>query len=150
MKKCPKCSITKESSEFNKSKRNHDGLHSYCRDCHKQHYRDNAEQHKKRVKNRNARIRKELQDILLEYLESGCVDCGQKNIIVLEFDHVVGEKILPVTVMMRRAVSEKTIREEIEKCEVRCANCHRIKTEERNPGWRTQINRAYTLRLLPA
>ena len=150
MKTCPRCSIEKQYSDFNKSKRNNDGLHAYCRDCHKQHYRDNAEKHKKRVKDRNYRVRKELQDILLEYLKDGCVDCGEKNIIVLEFDHVMGEKILAVTVMMRRAVSEKTIREEIEKCEVRCANCHRIKTEERNPGWRTQVDRAYTLRFLPA
>lgn len=133
------CNIEKTNSEFNKSSKNKDGLHSYCRDCHKQHYKNNVDRHKTRVKIRNEKITKELRQIVLNYLQNGCVDCGETNIIVLEFDHVRGQKIKAVTALMRNAVSEKTLISEIEKCEVRCANCHRIKTEERNPGWRTQL-----------
>lgn len=139
MKACSRCKIKKQNSDFNKSTKNSDGLHAYCRDCHKQHYKDNADRHKTRVAIRNKRITKELQNIMWEYLQHGCVDCGEKNIVVLDFDHVTGEKISSVTELMRRKVSEKVIKNEIDKCEVRCANCHRIKTEERNPGWRTSI-----------
>ena len=150
MKKCSKCKSQKKYTEFNKSSRNKDGFHAYCRECHSQHYKNNSERHKSRVAVRNKRITKELQSIMLEYLLSGCIDCEEKNLIVLDFDHVKGEKISAVSMLMRMAVSENTLRKEIEKCEVRCANCHRMKTEERNPGWRTQANRAYTLRFLPA
>jgi hypothetical protein len=49
-----------------------------------------------------------------------CVDCGEKDPIVLEFDHVRGTKKTTVTRM-----SMNQMRVEIQKCEVRCANCHR-------------------------
>ncbi len=61
----------------------------------------------------------------------GCVDCGEPNPIVLEFDHVKGEKIGNISDMVHRPLCIKTIKEEIRKCEVRCANCHRKETYKR-------------------
>ena len=51
---------------------------------------------------------------------------------VLEFDHR-GEipKLKAVSSLMRLRVPLKIIIEEINKCEVRCANCHRKKTAKR-------------------
>ena len=51
--------------------------------------------------------------------------------IVLEFDLVRGEKRGNVSDMSHQSFSIKTIQLEIEKCEIRCANCHRIATYER-------------------
>lgn len=80
----------------------------------------------------SARIRKwhrreRLRAALRIFLQGHpCVDCGEKDPTVLEFDHVRGVK--------RRSVSEwvftggcslKTLIEEMKKCEIRCANCHR-------------------------
>ena len=55
-------------------------------------------------------------------LNNSCVDCGEDDILVLEFDHVRGEKFKEVSKMMR--YSWERISEEIAKCEIRCCNCH--------------------------
>ncbi len=55
-----------------------------------------------------------------------CVDCGNSDIRVLEFDHVRGIKLL--TIANTSSFSFSRLVEEIDKCDVRCANCHRIKT----------------------
>jgi hypothetical protein len=71
---------------------------------------------------------------LTEYkLTMGCIDCGfTEHPAALEFDHVRGKK----TAILARAVSwsEDRMWAEVDKCEVRCANCHRIRTAE-NAGW---------------
>lgn len=59
----------------------------------------------------------------------GCVDCGEKDFDVLEFDHVRGEKSGTVAQFMRSGPSR--LYAEIDKCEVRCANCHRKVTATR-------------------
>jgi len=57
-----------------------------------------------------------------------CVDCDEKDPLVLQFDHVGGEKKMHVSTLMHKGYGLKTIRHEIRKCVVRCANCHSIKT----------------------
>ena len=58
---------------------------------------------------------------------SGCVDCGIKNHIVLDFDHLRDKKY-NVSRMIHDGFSWKAILKEIKKCEIVCANCHRIRT----------------------
>lgn len=61
----------------------------------------------------------------------GCIDCGyNKHPAALDFDHIDGNKARLVSF----AKSKRQALEEIEKCEVRCSNCHRIKTWERRPN----------------
>ena len=52
-----------------------------------------------------------------------CVDCGETDTRVLEFDHVRGTKEFNI---MRKVpcVGFDRLKAEIEKCDVRCANCH--------------------------
>lgn len=59
----------------------------------------------------------------------GCVDCGVKNLNVLDLDHVRGEKVCDVSSM--GTTSLKRLFEEIDKCETVCANCHRLRTLRR-------------------
>jgi hypothetical protein len=66
-----------------------------------------------------------------------CVDCGQTDIRLLEFDHVNGQKSHGIADLLSWGFNWSTIEAEIAKCEVRCANCHRIKTIERDRGWRS-------------
>lgn len=66
-----------------------------------------------------------LRDYLLQH---SCVDCHNNNPLVLQFDHVRGAKKLEVGMMAAYGYAINTIIAEIEKCEVRCANCHAIKT----------------------
>jgi len=61
---------------------------------------------------------------------SGCMDCGETNPIVLDFDHLKDKKY-NVSRMIHDGFSWAAIKKEIAKCEVVCANCHRIRTYNR-------------------
>jgi endonuclease III len=69
--------------------------------------------------------------------QSGCVDCGERDPLVLEFDHV-GPKTAKVTSLAWFGCSLMTIDEEIAHCEVRCANCHRRVTARRGGHYRVR------------
>lgn len=60
----------------------------------------------------------------------GCIDCGNRDYRVLDYDHVRGEKLYNISHLQQQYVTMKVIKDEIKKCDVRCANCHRIKTYE--------------------
>lgn len=65
--------------------------------------------------------------------EHPCVDCEEGDPIVLEFDHVRGEKNGAIADMVWIPVGLQKLKDEIAKCEVRCSNCHKRKTfKERN------------------
>jgi hypothetical protein len=61
---------------------------------------------------------------LVEHLnDHPCVDCGEADIRVLDFDHV-GTKRGQISHMVFN-VSLATLEREIAECEIRCCNCHR-------------------------
>lgn len=62
---------------------------------------------------------------------SKCVECNNSNPIVLEFDHVRGKKAGNIADMVRAGSGLERIIAEIEKCDIVCANCHRIRTWRR-------------------
>lgn len=83
------------------------------------------QQKQRRIRNRK---------FVIDYLSNNpCIDCGENDFIVLEFDHI-NQSTKRNTVSNMVDLSLKTIKEEIEKCEVRCANCHRRKTAKQL-GW---------------
>jgi hypothetical protein len=84
----------------------------------------------KTVKDLNSKIRN--RKFLDNYLKNHpCIDCGNSDLRVLDFDHVRGEKVEDVSHAVRNNWSIIKIQKEIDKCEVRCSNCHRIVTYER-------------------
>jgi hypothetical protein len=92
------------------------------------YHRDRLGRGERRRRN-SATYRERNRIRVLDYLKTHpCVDCGEKDAVVLEFDHVRGVKLGDVSVLTRSAISWRRISAEIEKCEVRCANCHRSKT----------------------
>lgn len=65
------------------------------------------------------------------YLERHpCVDCGCSELSLLDFDHI-GPKTGNVLVLARNGVGLARLQGEMARCEVRCANCHRRRTSER-------------------
>jgi hypothetical protein len=64
------------------------------------------------------------------------MDCGETDPDVLEFDHL-RDKRADISTLVQYGVSWKTVQDEIAKCEVRCANCHRRRTATRGGYYRT-------------
>jgi len=113
---------------------------TYCKPCQRhygrQDYKKNTQYYKDKAKRNNKPIVDANRRRILEYLlEHSCVDCGEARPVVLEFDHVRGKKRQSISVMIQHAFCWATIEEEIEKCEVRCANCHRIRTAKDQWDW---------------
>ena len=90
---------------------------------------------KVKASNRRAKIkyRAKWQKFLKAYkVEKGCMDCGfDKWYEALDFDHVRGDKLFEIRAHIVQSKSEAVIMNEIAKCEVVCANCHRHRTEQR-------------------
>lgn len=113
----------------------------WCRFCqaeaNSRHYQNNKQIYLERALTRNVRVNTENKRRLYAYLSSHpCVDCGETDIRCLEFDHVRGNKTIDIARLLDHAISWPKIESEIAKCEVRCANCHRLKTMERGGWWR--------------
>lgn len=69
---------------------------------------------------------------------TGCIDCGYAaHAEALQFDHIENNKKANVSDLIRSDYSWDTIKKEIDKCVIRCANCHAVITavrrEESNP-----------------
>jgi len=133
MKTCSECKKKKHIKSFRKRKRSNDGLSSRCKDCQreydKQWYKNNPNR-KKYIRKKNSNQRDVNRAFVLSYLKKHpCIDCGESDPVVLDFDHIENKK-LDVSVMTISSYSTERIKEEISKCEVRCANCHRRKTSE--------------------
>jgi hypothetical protein len=106
-------------------------------------YQSNREQHIANVAVIRAKTVRRNQRFIIDYLLShSCVDCGEMDVVVLQFDHTRGKKRKDVSRMM--ACSRRTLKTEIEKCDVRCANCHQRKTSERRKDykWAASVNAA--------
>lgn len=144
MKKCSKCKKEKPIEEFN-FKTKSTGFRQYqCKVCTrlyiKNHYNRNKGYYLRKAKKRNAKIKLKIYEYLCEYLvKHPCIDCGESDLAVLEFDHK-GEipKFKAVSHMIRNQAKLEKIIEEINKCEVRCANCHRRKTAKQFKWFRIQ------------
>src|SRR5947209_3637665 len=110
-----------------------DGLESQCKECkrvvQKNWYIKNKARHVANVARYRRAAETEIIKLLLSYLlHHPCVDCGETNPVLLEFDHVRGSKVNSVCNLIRRGFSWKKISVEIDKCDVRCCKCHRLKT----------------------
>lgn len=142
LKACTKCGEEKDEAEgFHLRDRLKNSRRSICKSCcsahKKEHYRKNKDRCKAQIREYKQGSRLEVREKTFEHLrENPCVDCGESDILVLEFDHVRGLKKYNICDMMRGSFSWKSVQKEIEKCEVVCANCHKRRTAKRFGSWR--------------
>jgi hypothetical protein len=104
---------------------------SYCRPCraeYKQaHYAANKQRYIKNADARKAKLSARRVTWLLDYFAAHpCVDCGETDPTVLEFDHL-RDKTFDIGIGLHYKNWDLVLAE-IAKCEVRCANCHRRQT----------------------
>jgi hypothetical protein len=132
------CHEWRSLEAYNVRRRASDGRQPRCRDCCKAWYVANRVPHQIRVAARRRRVRAEYRALLGAYLVAHpCVVCGENDLRVLDFDHRPGsDKIESVAVMVMTQMPWHRVLAEIDKCDVRCANCHRRITAERGNHWR--------------
>jgi hypothetical protein len=133
MKHCGSCDQDKDESEFHKEVKRSDGLASQCKSCRSGHYKKTYPARKDRIKVLTTAHRR-LWWERVALLKSGpCTDCGGVfPPYVMDFDHRVGEeKFEGVSSLVGRTATWEVIEAEIAKCDLVCANCHRIRTYTR-------------------
>jgi hypothetical protein len=81
----------------------------------------------------NPRVKAEQAEAVLSLQDCACMDCGQRfPHFVMDFDHREGEeKIDHIANMLHKRRPLEVILAEVKKCDVVCANCHRIRTFNR-------------------
>lgn len=135
-KNCGKCGQTKPVEEFYKRKSGQRVGQCYekCIVCMKTRGRDyyhlNHERQLKLALIRRHRAYNIKRKYINEAKNRACADCGLKYpYFVMDFDHKDRrDKINDVAYMATRNWSLEKIKNEVNKCEVVCANCHRIRT----------------------
>jgi hypothetical protein len=130
IKECKKCDNLKELREFRIAK-NKSGVTSYCIPCETQY---KAEWHLKR--------RVEIKNWIYNHLKSNpCVDCGESDVLALDFDHVRGsqKRYNIAHAFMLTGMTIKKLETEIAKCDVRCGKCHRIRTHMASKSWKYRM-----------
>ncbi len=105
---------------------------SWCRTC--QHaekfiyYRANKGRHRDNQRKARASVKAELD--ALKHVP--CADCGGTYPpYIMDFDHINPDVKEHNVARLRQAGSRDKLRQEIAKCEVVCANCHRERTHKR-------------------
>jgi hypothetical protein len=107
---------------------------NYCRPCRsaykKEHYASNRRKYIDAAGERRRSLLAKRTAFMVEYLrDRPCTDRGEDDPIVLEFDHLRDKKFSISSGI--RARSWQSVLDEMAKCEVVCANCHRRRTARR-------------------
>lgn len=128
-KECSKCGIFREHKML---KTGHPRF--LCVVCHREYEREyyrkriRDEEEFGRVNTRRVRTEANLQKIH-QLKSQPCTDCGCTfPPVSMDFDHI-SNKIKGISYMV--TCSWESIQREIEKCELVCANCHRVRTWNR-------------------
>ena len=127
-KKCTKCGQWKDIEEFAWKNKAQGKRRAQCKECTRKEDKEryaNDEKRREAIKavhkNQVEYIKKYVQDIKKH---SKCAICDENRWYVLDFHHV-GEKDFTISQKIKEGCSLETIKKEIEKCIILCANCHR-------------------------
>jgi hypothetical protein len=137
---CPGCEEVKPTEAFNYKNKQKGLLQVRCRACTRlqvrTHYENNRPYYIDKAQKRNKTVIAEQRQKIYDYLLThACVDCGEKDPVCLEFDHIKGIKTKAISEMIG-VYAWDAIEYEISKCEIRCANCHRRKTAKQFGYWK--------------
>lgn len=128
MRKCTNCKEEFPESEFFFKNKETGKLHSHCKSCKremdKRTYKNN-ESRRVKIRTRATANKEKNKDFVNRVRKrSSCTRCGEKRWYVLDFHHK-NSKLYNISDIMKRGYSIELIKDEIRKCEILCANCHR-------------------------
>lgn len=127
MKTCTKCNEEKPLSEFSFRNISEQKYQAQCKTCIAQRDKDsyNTESRKLSIRKAAKSSQERAKQFLIDYKEEkGCCKCGDKRHYVLDFHHE-RDKEYDVATGVYKGMSTSRLMEEINKCVVICANCHR-------------------------
>ena len=130
-KVCTKCLEPKSLDEFAKKGLCKDGRQKYdshCKTCHRQFVNRHYEQNKDYYKDKSLRRARATRQWLREYKSTlVCEKCGQDHPAALDFHHDdPAEKDINLAYAVMQGWGKDRIMQEVAKCRVLCASCHRI------------------------
>lgn len=145
-KRCQKCKIHKPAEDFYKNISSNDSLQKKCKSCHKSEsnaaYQNTEKSLTPQILRLNRR-KKLVTDITESLLKKGCFDCGKCVPGSMDFDHINGTKIGDISGFHKIKGNDTKmvhlLKEELKKCVVRCGNCHRIVTFDRQKNNKRKI-----------
>jgi len=128
MKYCAKCDSEKTLDEFGSNKSSSDGKQRYCKLCQRAHVRKHYENNKQYYKDKSKVTSSKYRELVLSLKDVPCLDCGNRYpSYVMEFDHRdPKEKSFCLATGHNKSLDK--LLAEVDKCDVVCANCHRIRT----------------------
>lgn len=132
-RQCGRCGRLLPTSAFNRSG---DDYQWWCRECFRGYFQLRGDLHRQQTHAAQRRRRREARAFVIGYLAMHpCVDCGEDDPVVLEFDHL-GPKRAHMARLVGDGYSVQALQKEIDMCEVVCVNCHRRRTAARGASWR--------------
>ena len=130
-KLCRTCGEVKPLTEFHRKTR---GLYQgKCKPCQASYLKEHYERYKERYFESTKRGKKRRTDLIREAKDVPCQDCGDRfHPCAMDFDHRDGDKEFGISSYSGgRSVSLVKLLAEMAKCDVVCANCHRVRTFNR-------------------
>jgi hypothetical protein len=133
-RRCNRCGELKPLESYAWHRKAAGQRQHHCRRCQsvigREHYTANRERYiELEAQRKRARNQKRMRQ-LIDFLRANpCVDCGESDPLVLEFDHL-GNKRFNISQGFSGR-NWQSVLEEMAKCEVVCANCHRRRTAHR-------------------
>ena len=134
---CCKCGENKGDAEFYRRRTGArtGQYYTYCKECYKKrgrlYYQNHKEKQRTLSNRRRIQYRLTRRALMTQLKNKPCADCGKcYPPYVMDFDHHEDEcKLGSISNLVNRNfISLKSLREEIGKCDVVCANCHRMRT----------------------
>jgi len=139
---CYRCGEFKPAEESAWRRKERNQRDSFCRACRsaygKEHYAANRQQYVDRARVQKKKLALERTIYLIAFFKTHpCVECGEGDPVVLEFDHL-HDKLFDIGHALSSR-SWKSILSEMQKCDVVCANCHRRRTARRRGTLRVML-----------
>ena len=132
MKRCAVCGQDRPLEQFAIKEAAKRTRASRCKPCQREYarvwYARNAARHRANVSISRAARRRRLRELVVAAKSVRCADCGHRHAPEsMDFDHVRGSKVDTISRLIMTG-AEAALRDEIAKCDVVCANCHRLRT----------------------
>jgi hypothetical protein len=162
LRTCKKCLVPKPLDRFGTftTRKGNLGRRGKCFDCRdlyaQEHFDELAEYRRTYNKIRRSAKRErdhlrrmEVKKAVDELKKAPCTDCGRSfPPVAMDFDHV-GPKSRTIAGMVSGAYKLELILEEIKKCELVCAVCHRLRTSVRKENVAGPLKDRHARRIAP-